>query len=270
MANKQNSQENIWRTNIANTTDEKTTIRGYSLTELIGNLSFSQTIYLLLKGELPDEKQATILDAILVAVIDHGIATPSTTNARIAASCGSPFNAAVASGILCMSEHHGGAIEQAARIFQEESMQIKGAMGILDASKRIVQSSIEKKQRLPGYGHKIYTEDPRTIRLFSIAKELGFSGQYAELALAVEKELEQQKGKKLCLNIDGAIAAIISDMGFDWRLGKAFFIISRTAGLCAHVHEEQTREKPYRRLPEEACQYDGAPLRKLPLLLKKK
>lgn len=260
------NKEIHWRTGIMNANDEKTLLRGYELTELIGKLSFSEAIYLTLKGGLPTENQTKMLDAIFVSSIDHGIAPPSTMNARIAASCGAPLNAAVASGMLCISEHHGGAIEQAARIFQEEGKQ---ATDILDASRRIVQSSIEKKQRLPGYGHKIYTEDPRTIRLFAIAKEIGFSGRHVELALTVEKELERKKGKKLCLNVDGAIAAIISDMDFGWRLGKAFFIIARTVGLCAHVHEEQTREKPYRRLPEEACQYDGAPLRALPSTSKK-
>lgn len=258
---KEETIKNVWRTSITDATDERTIIRGYALTDLIGNLSFSQTIYLLLKGELPEEKHATMLDAMLVAMIDHGIASPSATDARIAASCGAPFNAAVASGVLCMSEHHGGAIEQGARLFQEE---LRRTTSVPEASRTIVQQAMEKKQRLPGYGHKVYTDDPRTARLFVLAKQLGVSGKHGELALAVEKELERAKGRKLCLNIDGAIAAIISDMGFDWRLGKAFFIIARVAGLCAHVHEEQTREKPYRRLPEEVCAYDGPTERKLP------
>ena len=251
----------VWKTGITEATDERTIVRGYELTELIGNLSYAQAIYLLLKGELPDENGAKMLDAMLVATIDHGIATPSTANARIAASCGSPFSSAVASGILCVSEHHGGAIEQAARMLQDG---LKSSTAMLQASKDIVHPAVEKKLRLPGYGHKVYTTDPRAVRLLDLAKMLGISGRHVELALAVEKDLEREKGKKLCLNVDGAIAAIISDMGFDWRLGKAFFIISRVAGLCAHVHEEQTREKPYRRLPDEDCQYDGPSPRKLP------
>ncbi len=243
-------KEPQWKTSITHASDEKTLIRGYELTELIGRLSFSQAIYLLLKGELPNEKQAKMLDAIFVSCIDHGIAPPSAMNARIAASCGASFNAAVASGILCISEHHGGAIEQAAKAFQEGMEQKKTA-------KDIVQTSIEKKQRLSGYGHKIYSEDPRAKCLLDIAKKLNLAGKHVELAAAIEKELERAKGKKLCLNVDGAIAAIVSDMGFDWRLGKAFFIIARTIGLCAHVYEEQTREKPYRRLDEKDCVYDG-------------
>jgi len=254
------NKEPRWKTGIAYSSDEKTLVRGYELTELIGRLSFSQAIYLVLKGELPTEKQANMLDAIFVSCIDHGIAIPSTMNARIAASCGASFNSAVASGIICISEHHGGAIEQATKVFQEGVQQGKS---IQETAKSIVDVSVEKKQRLPGYGHKMYTEDPRAKKLVELAKNLILGGKHIELAITIEKELEAAKGKKLCLNIDGAIAAIISDMGFDWRLGKAFFIIARVAGLCAHVYEEQTREKPYRRLPEEACAYDGPAPRKL-------
>ncbi len=255
------NKEAQWKTGITHASDEKTLVRGYELTELIGRLSFSQAIYLILKGELPSETHAKMFDAIFVSCIDHGIAIPSTMNARIAASCGASFSSAVAAGLLCISEHHGGAIEQAAKVFQEGVQQGKS---IQEAAKDIVDVSVEKKQRLPGYGHKMYTEDPRAKRLVELAKDLILGGKHVELAIAIERELEHAKGKKLCLNIDGAIAAIVSDMGFDWRLGKAFFIIARVAGLCAHVHEEQTREKPYRRLPEEACVYDGPPSRSLP------
>ena len=77
------------------------------------------------------------------------------------------------------------------------------------------------------------------------------------LSKTVEKELETQTGKKLPVNVDGAIAAIISDMGFDWRLGKGFFLIGRAAGLTAHVYEEQTQQKPMRKMFSVDCEYDG-------------
>lgn len=77
------------------------------------------------------------------------------------------------------------------------------------------------------------------------------------LSNAIEKELEKQTGKNLPINVDGAIAAISSDMGFDWRLGKGFFLIGRVAGLTAHVYEEQTREKPMRKMFTVECEYDG-------------
>jgi citryl-CoA lyase len=102
--------------------------------------------------------------------------------------------------------------------------------------------------------------------IFEIAKELGFFGDYCRFALEVEKAIEEIKGKKLVLNVDGAIAAIVSQMGFDWRLGKGFFIIGRIPGLVAHVYEELVMEKPFsKRLDEEKeVEYLGLPPRPLP------
>src|SRR3989338_6926152 len=103
----------------------------------------------------------------------------------------------------------------------------------------------------------------RATQIFARAKELGFYGEHCELAVEVEKILEEKKAKKIPINVDGAIAAVISDMGFDYRLGKGFFLIGRVVGLVAHVFEEWVREKPFRRVPEEEIEYDGTPPRPL-------
>jgi citrate synthase len=115
----------------------------------------------------------------------------------------------------------------------------------------------EKKIRMPGFGHRLHNVDPRTVKLFEIAKKCKFSGRHIELSRAVEKALAEKLGKKLPINVDGAIAAVISDMGFDYRLGKGFFIISRVPGLLAHAYEEMTRERPMRQLGNRNYSYDG-------------
>jgi len=232
-------------------------VRGYKLTEMLQKLSFTQAIFLVLKGELPNEKEETMLNAILVASIDHGVEAPSTTVARITASCGVPLSTAVATGVAAIGDSHGGAIEEAAKIFQE----------IVEKGKsptEIVEKARFKSERIPGFGHKIYDTDPRTLALIEVAEKNGLKGKYIEIALEIERELEKAVGKKLCLNIDGITAAIISEMGFDWKLGKGFFIIGRIAGLVAHVYEEQTREKPVRRISEDDVEYDGPKPRQLP------
>jgi citryl-CoA lyase len=93
--------------------------------------------------------------------------------------------------------------------------------------------------------------------LFEIAADLEFSGRHTDLARAIESELEKVSGRKLPINVDGAIAAVISDMGFDWRLGKGFFIISRVPGLIAHAYEEMMTQKPMRRLGNNDFEYTG-------------
>ena len=110
---------------------------------------------------------------------------------------------------------------------------------------------------MPGFGHRLHNIDPRTAKLFSIAEKHGFKGKHIELCKALESALAEKLGKKLPINVDGAIAAVISDMGFDWQLGKGFFIISRVPGLIAHAYEEKNRERPMRKLGPLPFEYDG-------------
>lgn len=241
-----------WKTSISGIIDEEVHIHGYKITDLIKNINFTDAIWLELKGELPTEKQRAMLDAILISTIDNGLGPPSITNARNSASAGNPMQAAVAAGILGIGEYHGGAIEECARLLQ---------MGF--SAQKLVEKITSSGGRLPGYGHKVYTTDPRAKQIFEKAKKLGFFGEYSQLVVEVEKVLEEKKGKKIPINVDGAIAAVVSDMGFDCRLGKGFFIIGRVVGLIAHIFEEWVREKPFRRVSTEEIEYDGIPARKL-------
>ncbi len=93
--------------------------------------------------------------------------------------------------------------------------------------------------------------------MFEIAEKHDFSGKHIELAKALENRLVTKSGNKLPINVDGAIGAVMSDMGFDYRIGKGFFIISRCAGLIAHAYEEMTRHKPMRKLGLTDYEYDG-------------
>jgi citryl-CoA lyase len=257
--------EKKWRTAITQHVGHETYIRGYRLLDLVGNLSFAQAIYLILKGELPTEKESKMMEAMLVSIIDHGIAPPSAIAARAVASGGNSLNVGVAAGVLAFGSAHGGALEDAMRFLQEG---VKSGRSV----EEIVKEYLENKKPIPGYGHRYYKDfDPRTKRLMDIAKELGFYGPHCKFAEDVEEEISRQKGKRLVLNVDGAIAAIASEMGFDWRLGKGFFIIGRVSGLVAHVYEELTTEKPFsKRLDEETeVEYTGVPPRELPAEFKK-
>ncbi len=256
--------EKKWRTEITTHVDHEVYIRGYRLLDLVGNLTFAQAIYLLLKGELPSEAESKMMEAIFVSVIDHGIAPPSVIAARSVASGGNSLNVGVAAGVLAFGSAHGGALEDAMRFMQE---------GVSSGRpvEEIVSEYLSRKKPIPGYGHRFYKDfDPRTKRLMELAKRYGFFGKHCEFAEAVEREIEKQKGKRIVLNVDGAIAAVTSDMGFDWRLGKGFFIIGRVPGLVAHVYEELVKEKPFsKRLSEEEIEYTGPQPRELPSELKK-
>lgn len=249
--------EERWGSSITQTSPNKIVTKGYRQDALIGRVSFAGLVYLLLKGELPSRAQERMIDAILAASIDHGVTPPSALAARIVASGGVPLPTAVAAGILSIGDAHGGAIEKCARLLQEAAQEmLKKGVTHAEAASTIVAEKKARKERIPGYGHRLHTADPRTARLLSLARELEIAGDHIAIAQGIERALAEG-AKPLPLNVDGAIAAVISDMGFDWRTGKGFFLIGRSAGLVAHVYEETHRYKPMRRVALAHCDYDG-------------
>lgn len=243
-----------WKTSITNIGPGKIRVRGYDIADIMEKLSYAQVVYLILKGELPTKAEAELMNAILVSSVDHGATPPSVLGTRTVMSGGNSLNAAIAGGVLVIGDTHGGAIENAARIMQDW-VKKDGEPSAL--ANQLVDWLKEGKRRMPGFGHRLHKVDPRTGKLFEIAARHGYRGRHIELCKAVEKALTEKTGRELPINVDGAIAAVISDMGFDWRLGKAFFIISRTPGLVAHAYEEMTRERPMRKLGPLPFEYDG-------------
>ncbi len=249
-----------WKSAITDIGPGKIRVKGYDITEIMEKLSYAEAVFLILKGELPTKAEGEMMRAILVSSIDHGCSPPSVLGTRTVLSGGNSLNAAIAGGVLVIGDSHGGAIENAAKIMQEWAKK-DGDVNSIAAD--LVVYMKEKNIRMPGFGHRLHNIDPRTLKLFEIAAKNKFSGLHIDLCKAIEKALEQKSGKKLPINVDGAIAAVISDMGFDWRLGKGFFIISRVPGLLAHAYEEMTREKPMRQLGNKNFIYDGPGERKI-------
>ncbi|MFZ1075038.1 MAG: citryl-CoA lyase [Minisyncoccia bacterium] len=236
-----------WRTAISTHKDGELHIRGEALRTLVEKHTFSEVIFLLLGGRMPSKAETAMLDMLLVSCAEHGVEAPSAFSARVSASVGNQLNAALAAGILATGEWHGGAIERAAKHLQSS-----------ETPANIVSSLRARGERLPGFGHKIYKDkDPRAEMLLAEAVKLGISKNGVERVRALESELAAQSGKHLPVNIDGAMAAIISDLGFDWRLGNAFFLLGRTPGIIAHIYEETVNEKPYRRIDESDVTYTG-------------
>jgi citryl-CoA lyase len=243
-----------WKTSISKIKRGEIGVRGYNITEMMEKLTFAQAVFLILKGELPNPAQSKIMEAILVSSIDHGVTPPSVLATRTVVSGGNPINASIAGGILTIGDTHGGAIEKCAKILQEK---VKKGGDSKDLAKETVNKLAKENKRMPGFGHRIHKIDPRTKKLFELTDKLKVSGKHIQLILAIQEEMTKQRGKEIPINVDGAIAAVISDMGFDFRLGKGFFIISRTPGLLAHAFEELTRQKPMRNLGSVDFEYDG-------------
>lgn len=256
-------EDQIWVTRITKVEPNHLVVRGYALDELMGQISFAEAVYLIFRGELPPAALRRLLDALLVASLDHGCTPPSAIASRNAASTGAPLNAAIASGVLAVNRHHGGAVEDCMLLLERTLAEKENQGQTIDrAAEMLVTATLAAGKRLPGFGHRIHTRDPRTARLFKLAEEAGVNGAFIALARAIQDAL-RRAGKDLPINVDGAMACLLCELGFPAALGNVFFLIGRLPGLAAHAFEEVTTQKPMRRIDSTACRYDGPPERPL-------
>src|SRR5438552_3045711 len=255
----------VWNTAITRVEPNRVAVRGYDIAELMGRVSFGTAVHLILTGELPMPAVARLMEAILVSSIDHGTTTPSTLAARTVASTGASLSASVAAGIMSRNRHHGGAIEDCARqLTKIADRATNESISMEESATRTLAAMKETGDRMPGFGHRYHTKDPRTTRLFELAREAGRDGPQMKAARAVEKSFGAAR-KTLPINVDGAIGAILADLGMNPAAYNGIFMIARTPGLLAHVIEEQTREKPMRRIDPVNHGYDGPGPREVPL-----
>ena len=250
-----------WHTAITDVQPDHVRVRGYDIGELMGRVGFGSAVFLILRGKLPDEKVGRLMDAILVASIDHGATPPSTLAARTVASTGSSMGAAVAAGLLSINRFHGGAIEDCAHQLGHIIRRCNETGIAEDAVAEAVLDEMKQEgRRMAGFGHRVHTNDPRTLRLFELAAEARVEGPHMRAARAVERVFASG-GRNLPMNVDGALAAVLADLGFEPAAMNGLFMIARTPGLLAHALEEQARERPMRRIDPVNHTYDGPPPR---------
>ncbi|MDH3513237.1 MAG: citryl-CoA lyase [Gammaproteobacteria bacterium] len=234
-----------WDTAIINMEPGVIQFFGYPIEELIGNLTFSQMIWLMLRGEIPTQGQASLLDAALMCGVDHGPQAPSIAIARIAATCGVGLNNAMASAVNSLGDVHGGAGEQAVELFQDIAAAADSGKSLDDATAEQIEKFVAAHGKyIPGFGHRFHPVDPRSSRLMEIvrlaAEDGVISGRYRDIALAVEASLaDESRGKRVPMNVDGATAAIYAELGFPAPLARGLFCISRSVGILAHAWEQQ-------------------------------
>ena len=233
-----------WNTQIIDIHPGKIGIRGYPIQELIGNVTFPEMIWLMIRGERPNRAQATLLEAALVASVDHGPHAPSIAIARMAITCGIDLNNAMASGINVLGDVHGGPGQQCMELYA----QIHASSGA-DLS-AVVDAELDKfiarqGKIIPGFGHRFHPVDPRVAPLLAMVEQAAHanevSGHYARIGREVEAALRRRTGKAIPMNIDGVTAVIFSELGFPPPMGRGLFILSRSVGILAHAWEQMQR-----------------------------
>jgi len=221
-------------------TPETITVRGYDLpNQLLGKVDLGGMAFLEITGRLPSEREAEVFNALLITLVEHGM-TPQAIASRLISIC-SPeaMQASVAAGLLGVGSVFAGGSEQIARILQT-ALDGKAKDADLGAiAQAIVEDHTARKAPIPGIGHPLHKPiDPRTPVLFGIAEKNGFRGRYVALLEAIAATAEKRLNRTLPINATGAIGAVLSELGFPWRICRGVAIIGRAVGLVGHIAEE--------------------------------
>jgi citrate synthase len=234
--------ETWWRTAITEVEPDHIRVRGYPIEQLIGRIGLGDMLWLLVRGELPSRPQVALLEAAMLGTVDHGPHAPSIAIARMAVTCGSGMNDAMAHGTGVLGDIHGGAIQQSMEMFEAFAADLPHPYAPEAVAERLRAYLKGRDAFLPGFGHRFHKHDPRTPRLLSIAdkasKEGVIDGKLIDLARAVETALDAVKGKRIGMNIDGAAAAVYLELGFAPPLGRGLLVLSRSMGVMAHAWEQ--------------------------------
>lgn len=214
------------------------TVRGKDLvTELMGKVSFTEMIVLQLTGRMPNAVQTTILDAVLVTIMEHGL-IPSALVSRLTVY-GAPesVQGAVAAGLLGVGDRFAGTASSCAAML-ESLVAVKSEKRAALAT-RLVKELDDNGKPVPGFGHPIHTEgDPRVARLLEIVKSAGCAGNYLRALEVLVPAVRQVTGKELVVNVSAAIAVALGEAGIDARAMRGLILTARCAGLAGHVFEE--------------------------------
>jgi citrate synthase len=251
-----------WESSITDLGFHKINIRGYPLKDIIQKLSFTEVVYLTIRGELPTKKQARVMDAVLCGIVDHGMFAPTGLAVRVIASA-APENImpAVAGAMLTIGsvtvspQDTAELIEMALGMVKEEGLSNK------EAARKIIEDYKAKKRRLPGIGHPLHpTGDPRAIALKKAAVQNGIWGEKGEIYEEIVGSFLEATGKSFPINIDGMMGCVLSELGFKPKEMAGIAALSFMPGIIAHAVEESRTIK----LRVADCKYTGVPERKIP------
>lgn len=235
-----------WDTAIIDIHPGKIGVRGFPIQELIGRLSFVEMIWLMMRGERPTRPQTDLLEAALVASVDHGPHAPSIAIARMAITCGIDLNNAMASAINVLGDTHGGAGQQCMELYSEISAVTTNASELPAVTDAALEKFVAQHGKIiPGFGHRFHPIDPRVAPLLGMVERAArasvVSGSYVPIGREVEAAIRRRTGKAIPMNIDGVTAVIFSELGFQPPLGRGLFILSRSVGILAHAWEQMQR-----------------------------
>lgn len=227
----------MMRTRIATSDARSITVRGRDLVdELIGRHTYTEVLYFLVCGRMPNPADTRVLDACLVTLMEHGL-NPSTLVTRLLAdSVPDQVQVAIGAGLMAIGDVFAGTMEGCARILAD---------GVQAPDADLYCAELAARHRaagtpVPGFGHRTHKpDDPRTPRLLEVAREVGRAGAFVAMLLRLGGAVDTAAGRHVTINATGAIAALLLEIGIPVPVMRAMAVVSRAGGLAGHVLEEQ-------------------------------
>jgi len=201
------------------------------------NLNIATNFLYMLKGELPNEFDAHVMDVALILQADHEL-NASTFTARVVAGTLADMYSAVTAALGALSGPlHGGANTAVMKMLLE--------IGSIDRVESYIKDALAKKKKIMGWGHAVYrTDDPRATHLRQLSKEMGErkgDTKWYDMTAKVEEVMKREKG--LLPNVDAYSASTYYMMGIPLDLYTPIFAISRISGWTAHILEQYANNK---------------------------
>lgn len=205
--------------------------------DLLGKKTFTEVMLMQILGRMPRPVDMRMTDAVLIVLMEHGL-TPSAIATRlIYMSAPENLQGAVSAGLLAVGSQFVGTMENCARLIDR----IDAAADPQAEALAIARQHKEQKSGVPGFGHHLHKPvDPRAYKLLDMAKaEPDLSGRKVRALEQLSAAVDEVAGRAITLNATGAVAALLGEIGVDANVMRGFAVISRAAGLVAHIVEEQ-------------------------------
>lgn len=219
---------------VTHTEDYQAMFGDEPLSNVAASRSFASLVFEVLSGNTPTEAECKLFELILNLTIDHGPDTPSAKATIAHAESGEYMGVAVGAGIAEINGSHGGAQDALMVVL----LRIHAGETTPEA---VVAEHKALGARVPGYGHRIYTTDPRTTQIFEMLATYNMGADFRTSVEKIQKEIKAQLGKELPINVDSAIAVALLSFGWPPSLGSAIFIVARTVGLCGHYSNNKKK-----------------------------
>jgi citrate synthase len=251
-----------WQTGVSDIGPNEVRIRGYRLDELMGDVPFTDIIHLTIKGELPTESEREIVNAALAGIVDHKFMSAAIPATRYTVSGNPNILAGVASGVLSMGEIAANPEVCAETLVEIVERTESDDRDLETVAREVVQDRMDEGKTVPGLGHPLHTADPRTVKLRNIAEEEGVVGDHLEAMDAIRDVFAEETGKELPINVDGMMATVLLDAGYEPPEIAGIAAISFLPGMIAQGVEEL--DERFSGIPDELTEYTGEEPRELP------